>query len=147
MTKTKIYLDCCCFNRPYDKQKQLRISLETQAKVDIQHRIANGDLDLVVSTMLFQENSMNKNQEARSYIEHFMLTHGSTLVISDIPEIIDLRANIMATGIKSADATHLASAIHSHCDYFITTDDRILKYRTDEIRIINPVQFITEDKQ
>lgn len=58
--------DCCCFNRPYDKQKQLRISLETQAKVDIQHRIANGDLDLVVSTMLFQENSMNKNQEAKS---------------------------------------------------------------------------------
>jgi len=121
--------------------------LETQAKVDIQHRIANGDLDLVVSIMLFQENSMNKNQEARSYIEHFMLTHGSTLVISDIPEIIDLRANIMATGIKSADATHLASAIYSHCDYFITTDDRILKYRTDEIRIINPVQFITEERQ
>lgn len=36
MTKSKIYLDCCCFNRPYDKQNQLRISLETQAKVDIQ---------------------------------------------------------------------------------------------------------------
>ena len=147
MTKIRIYLDCCCFNRPYDKQKQLRISLETQAKIDIQHRIANGDLELVVSTMLFQENSMNTNQEARSYIEHFMLNHGSAIVISDLPEVKELRDRIMLTGIKSADATHLASAIFSHCDYFITTDDRILKYRTDEIRIINPVQFITEERR
>ena len=43
-----------------------------------------------------------------------MLNHGSVLVISDNPDIVDLRAKIMATGIKSADATHLASAIHFH---------------------------------
>ena len=146
MTKSKIYLDCCCFNRPYDKQKQLRISLETQAKVDIQHRIANDDLYLVVSTMLFLENSRNKNHEARSYIDHFMLGHGSVLVISDTQKVKDIRDEIMLTGIKSADATHLASAIYSHCDYFITTDDRLLKYRTDDIEVINPVQFITEDR-
>ena len=29
--KLRIYLDNCCFNRPYDDQSQLRISLETQA--------------------------------------------------------------------------------------------------------------------
>ncbi len=102
---------------------------------------------MVVSTMLFRENSVNKNREARSYIEHFMLDHGSTLVISNIPVVKTIREGIMATGIKTADATHLASAICSHCDYFITTDDRILKYRTDEIKILNPVQFMKEVRQ
>ena len=145
MTKSKIYLDCCCFNRPYDKQNQLRISLETQAKVDIQHRIAIDEFELVVSKMLFHENSLNRNQEARSYIEHFMLDYGSTLVVCSSREVVDLRDEIASTGIKNADATHIASAILSHCDYFITTDDHILRYVTDRIKILNPVQFITEE--
>lgn len=33
MKKIAIYLDNCCFNRPYDDQTQLRVSLETQAKM------------------------------------------------------------------------------------------------------------------
>ena len=40
------------------------------------------------------------------------------------------------------DASHLACAIISGCDYFITTDKRLLKYKTDEIKVINPVDFI-----
>jgi hypothetical protein len=28
---------------------------------------------------------------------------------------------------------------------FITTDDRILKYRDDRIKIMSPIQFITEE--
>ena len=51
---------------------------------------------------------------------------------------------IMATGIKSMDASHLAAAIVAGCDYFITTDDRILKYKGDRIRVMDPVQFLQE---
>ena len=29
----KVYLDNCCYNRPYDDQTQLRIELETKAKI------------------------------------------------------------------------------------------------------------------
>ena len=28
----RVYLDNCCYNRPYDEQVQLRIRLETEAK-------------------------------------------------------------------------------------------------------------------
>lgn len=35
----KVYLDNCCYNRPYDDQTQIRISLETQAKLYIQDLI------------------------------------------------------------------------------------------------------------
>ena len=41
----KIYLDNCCFNRPFDDQKQLRIKLETEAKLDIQKRIVQAKLN------------------------------------------------------------------------------------------------------
>jgi hypothetical protein len=37
--KIKVYLDNCCFNRPYDDQTQLRIELETKAKLYIQQQI------------------------------------------------------------------------------------------------------------
>jgi len=32
MERLKIYLDNCCYNRPYDDQSQLKVSLEAQAK-------------------------------------------------------------------------------------------------------------------
>ena len=60
-------------------------------------------------------------------------------------DIIAIKAaEIMKTNIKEKDAYHVASAIYAKCDYFITTDARLLKYKTDEIRLVNPVQFITE---
>ena len=31
---------------------------------------------------------------------------------------------------------------HASCDFFLTTDDRLLKYSTDEIELINPIDFI-----
>ena len=55
----KVYLDNCCYNRPYDDQTQTRIKEETQAKMSIQRAIINGDLDLVTSTILYYENSRN----------------------------------------------------------------------------------------
>lgn len=49
---------------------------------------------------------------------------------------------IMKTGIKAKDACHVACAISASCDYFLTTDDRLLKYSTEEVHMINPVDFI-----
>ena len=55
----KIYLDNCCFNRPYDDQTQIRISLETQAKLYIQDLIKKGKLEMTTSYVLWYENSQN----------------------------------------------------------------------------------------
>lgn len=43
---------------------------------------------------------------------------------------------------KDKDAYHLASAILAECDYFLSTDYRLLKYKTNEIILLNPVEFI-----
>ena len=39
----KIYLDNCCFNRPFDDQSQIKIHIEAQAKLDIQKNIKQGN--------------------------------------------------------------------------------------------------------
>ena len=45
---------------------------------------------------------------------------------------------------KTADAHHVACAILAGSDYFLTTDDRLLKYKTDKLRLVDPVEFIRE---
>lgn len=48
----RIYLDNNCFNRPFDDQKQLRIKLETEAKLDIQERIFQKEIELAWSYII-----------------------------------------------------------------------------------------------
>ncbi len=55
----KIYLDNCCFNRPFDDQSFLTIRLETEAKLDIQKKIESGRLSLGWSYILDFENNAN----------------------------------------------------------------------------------------
>lgn len=64
----RIYLDNCCYNRPYDDQTQLRISLESQAKLHIQEMIKDGKLELAASYMLTCENSRNRFEVKRAAI-------------------------------------------------------------------------------
>ena len=64
----KIYLDNCCFNRPYDDQSQLRILLESEAKLRIQENIRSGTFELVWSYILDYENSQNPFRERREQI-------------------------------------------------------------------------------
>jgi hypothetical protein len=64
----KIYLDNCCFNRPFDDQSHLRILLESEAKLRIQDRIRSGEFSLVWSYMLDFENGKNPYIERREQI-------------------------------------------------------------------------------
>ena len=45
----RIYLDNCCYNRPYDDQSQLLVSMEAQAKMMIQSMVKAGELELATS--------------------------------------------------------------------------------------------------
>ena len=55
--KLRIYLDMCTFNRPFDDQNQLKIKLETEAKLFIQQGIVDGHYELVWSYILEYENN------------------------------------------------------------------------------------------
>ena len=69
MQKTcRLYLDNCCFNRPFDNQKQLKIKMETEAKLYIQSAILAGKYELVWSYILEFENNQNPYKERRNAI-------------------------------------------------------------------------------
>ena len=55
----RIYLDNCCYNRPYDDQSQLKINIEAQSKLEIQQQIRDGKLELASSYILELENRVN----------------------------------------------------------------------------------------
>jgi len=46
MAKIKVYLDNCTYNRPFDDQTQIKITLETEAKRHIQRLITEKVIDL-----------------------------------------------------------------------------------------------------
>lgn len=53
----RIYLDNCCFNRPYDDLSSETVRLEAEAKLLIQDLIQTGRIELVWSFVLSLENS------------------------------------------------------------------------------------------
>jgi len=142
MKKLKIYLDMCCFNRPYDDQTQLRIELETKAKLHIQHQIVEDTYILTSSVILEFENSNNPYPLRKLVITDF-LRHAKEYV-EENDSVIGLAKEIKATGVKPKDAAHIACAISAGCDYFLSTDDRLLKYKDSRIQIMNPVDFVME---
>ena len=139
MKNKTIYLDTCSYNRPFDDQTQLRISLETQAKLFIQSLIKNNELDLVYSYICFYENYINPFENKKLSI--FEFSKNAKYYVTENDNIL-AKANIIRKKIKPIDALHLSCAIDAGTDYFITVDDGILKYSTDEIKIFDPIMFI-----
>ena len=140
----RIYLDNCCYNRPYDDQTQLRISLETQAKLYTQNLIRTGMLELVSSYVLRYEIALNPNIKARESITEFVSQFSSVYVGNgNSHDILDVANTIQSTGIKKMDALHVSCAIFASSDYFISTDKRLLKYQTNKLKLVTPIEFIS----
>ena len=139
----KVYLDNCSYNRPFDDQNQMRIYLETQAKLYIQKLIHEGNLLLAISYISRYENWNSPYSRNKITIEKFF-ENATTFVDIDKADIIEWKAHdIMKFGVKSKDALHISCAIEAKCDYFITTDDGILKkYKNGEISVCSPIEFI-----
>ena len=121
----------------------MRIVNEANAKMAIQRSIANGKMDLVISYILYTENKRGPNKMAKDYNLDFMQRYHKEYVgIEKLESLQPLIKEIMAAGIKAADATHIACAISAGCDYLITTDDRMLKYKDERIKIITPTDMV-----
>lgn len=140
----KIYLDICCFNRPFDDQSQIRIRLEAEAKLKIQENIISGEYKFVWSYILDYENNKNPFKERKEQISKWK--EYAEEDIEENNEIINLAIVIRETGIKKTDSLHIACAIYAQANYFLTTDDVILKKdkHIQNIKIIDPIGFIKE---
>ncbi len=120
-----IYLDNCCFNRPFDDQRYLSIKIETECKLFIQQAIKEGKLILCWSYILDFENHQNPFLERKIQIQEW-----KNIALKDTEEtteILKIVKTFTALGFKPLDALHLACAVEMKSDYFITVDKGILK--------------------
>lgn len=139
----RIYLDNCCYNRPFDDQSQIKIYLETQAKLFIQDKIKNGTYDLVWSYILDYENGKNPYKEKRLAIDPWR-TIASCYITEETEDILLFAESLVSKGIKTYDALHISCAVAAHCEYYLTTDKKLLNTPIPEIKIVSPVVFINE---
>ncbi len=137
-----IYLDMCCFNRPYDTQMQLRIRLETEAKLRIQEMIRNKETALAWSYILDYETSFNPFEDRRQVIESWR--YFAKTFVMESETVITLAEPYIQSGLKAFDALHVACARFAKATLFITTDDRLLgKIRNDKtIKSLTPLDAL-----
>lgn len=137
-----IYLDNCCFNRPFDDQKQIRIRIETEAKLFIQEEIFAGKFRLAWSYILDYENAANPFLERKETIGNWKKR--AIVDTDETHNLLELARQLNANGIKSKDALHIASSVVMQCEYFITTDLYLIKKLAnfEGIKVVSPVDFI-----
>jgi hypothetical protein len=144
----KVYLDMCVYNRPFDDQSDLRVKLETVACEIIFDCLQKGEMDMVWSFMLEFENEVNPFTERKQEIA--LLSNLAKHIVVPHREILTRAEEIEKAGITGNDAVHLACGLFSHCDYFMTCDDRLIrrsKYLDLNVLVCNPLDFIRRRQQ
>jgi len=133
-------LDNCCFNRPFDNQLHPLVKIETETKLLIQAEVLAGNIELVWSYILHQENYENPYSNRKQQISSW-----ESLASQHITRTLEIEAHaesLLPVGFKVKDALHIACAIAASADYFITTDKKILNKIVPGIIIISPMDFI-----
>ena len=140
-----IYLDNCCFNRPYDDQTHTNIYLETQAKLYIQESILTGKYQLAWSYILQFENDQNPYINHKHEIGKWKQV--ASCLIAPSTEVIDLAKEFQLLGLKAKDALHCASAASVKADAFISTDKQLVKIgqKFTKLNIISPLSFLQDE--
>jgi len=144
---TKIYLDTCCLNRPFDDQTQERIRLESEAILAIISRIEKGEWDWAGSETLIDEIEQTPDTQKLSRAR---LLSGFIKEIVEVNEKEIKRAkDLKKEGFQAFDALHLACAESARADVFLSTDDRLLKLakrasKRLKVQVMNPLAWVEE---
>ena len=140
----RVYLDNCCYNRPFDDQAQLSVRLETEAKLEVQRQMRSGELESVWSDMLVAEVEDSQFWDRQERI--LAWASGACEYVTTTQEVESHAESLMELGVKPADAIHLASASAAVCDWFFTVDKGILKKvrNIGSMRVANPLEYVQE---
>ena len=110
----------------------------------IQEEIRSGKLQLIWSYILDYENSKNPYQERKDRIKSWRKY--AVLDIQETSEVIGTANFLKEKGLQKIDCLHIACAILAKCEYFLSTDNKILRCAKsiDNIEINDPIGFIKE---
>ena len=139
-----VYLDYNCFQRGFDDPRQVRVQIEALACQEIFARAEQDALRLIWSFM-HEDETLLCPMPARKH-EAFRLATLCKVRLGPETGVYTLARTLQKTANLSAkDAVHLACAVHSRADFFLTCDDRLLKPArrlTLDVEVLNPVDYI-----
>jgi predicted nucleic acid-binding protein len=142
----KIYLDCCCLQRPFDDKSQPRVAVEAEAILVVLALCESGYLNLISSDALLLEINQIPDQVRKEDALKILNLAKKTVELTS--EIETLARKFGAYGIKTLDALHLAFASFSKADYFCTCDDKFLRKakRLSKLntKVVSPTELVME---
>lgn len=144
----RIYLDTCVWCRPFDEPSH-RVTEEAGAFFRILRMVSEEEVVITSSVVLDDEIDMIRGDEKREAVNELV----SRTVSERICYIPKRYREIMnRLKLKVRDAAHLACALESNAEYFITADDNILRKSKDimrryKIKVCAPAKFVESEEK
>ena len=140
----RIYLDTCCYNRPFDAENSEPVRLEKQAVISV-IRNASKNGDIIISSDIIRMELSSINDSAKKFLISLLYVNVNEEINHN--EAVKKRADSfrLAANVKYKDSLHLALAEDAKADIFLTTDYRLIKACRNlslKISVLNPVDFI-----
>lgn len=142
-----VYLDLCCYNRPFDDQLQPRVHLEAEAVLAIVQRVGSAAWELVGSAVLKAEARANPDADRRKQVLDLMESAAWELAVDRA--VLERARDIQRLGFRQFDSLHLACAEQAGVDVFLTTDDGLVRLAKRQVqglrvRVENPLVWLGE---
>ena len=138
-----VYLDVCCFKRPFDDAAIERVRREAEAVAAILDAAETGTFQLVRSPAHDFENERNPREDRRLATRLWL--DAATALATASAAVTARAAELAGLGFGPLDALHLAFAEQSAARWFVTTDDRLLRRASTErerlrVEVLRPDQ-------
>jgi len=145
-----IYLDACCYSRPYDNEEHL-VQHSVRAEIaaifaivelckKVGYKIAGS---FAVTDEIGRTPQAEKLEKVLAYYHKNVNLH-----IPLSADISNRASGLVAQGVKEYDAYHLAYAEAAGVDFLLTTDKRFLKNCTNNklsiVNVVNPSTLLPE---
>jgi predicted nucleic acid-binding protein len=146
-TKMKIYLDNCCYNRPYDEQTQEKVHLEGEAVLAIIKKTKKESGDILGSPALDLEIGKIGNVEKKEKVKYFYEQTINDNIKYDENIFNRVKELSEQSSIRTLDRFHLAFAENAGVDVLLTTDKKFEKgcsRLTLKTKVKNPLNYLME---
>ncbi len=117
----KVYLDTCCYNRPFDALTQERIRREAEAIL----LILESAHEKIAGDPVLWEFAAITDVEKRARVNSLIAMARAVKV--DAAALAERVRVLASLGFRPMDSAHLACAELAAADWFPSTDDRLLK--------------------
>lgn len=143
----KIYLDTCCYSRPYDDERQPEIFREVTAIETIIDYLQIQQWHWITSEVIVFEVNRNPNLTQREDIKKLLRNAHQYVSVGATEELRS--EQLESFGFKPLDALHIACAENANADILLTTDRWMLKRAKNyhfqlRVRLENPHIWLGE---